>query len=431
VRNTIIKGVAFVLFFVLAGFSLSSAQEITDARYEFKPFITLQEKYTTNANNVATNKKHDYITTITPGIAFAGNDAVFGVDLGAGLNYNIYANKSIDDYAGYDGHINLRYNPDPTLTFRLRDNAVRSENPRRPDFADTSTTPSYLASIDQGRLIYTMNRLEPSVDWQFTRDGNLGFSYVNDIYRSDNNTANESTTHTFTPRFSYSFNQQNGVLFDYSYTKGDNTVSPDLQGHAYHGRYTYKFDPRSSVFADYSFIKRDYDAPGTSYDIHSPTVGIEYAFSATLTGLLQLGYYYSNPSQGDSNSGLNGTGRLTWKDQFTTYSIELKSGYNEALSGVQGANENFAREYGVKVMISHMLTERFSIGMTASAQELDYVYANRKDRNYAADLNASYQVLKWLSLFGRVGYWWNDSPLYPTDRFDEFHAIIGLTATYL
>jgi len=62
---------------------------------------------------------------------------------------------------------------------------------------------------------------------------------------------------------------------------------------------------------------------------------------------------------------------------------------------------------------------------------LDYVYANRKDRNYAADLNASYQVLKWLSLFGRAGYWWKDSPLYPTDRFDEFHAIIGLTATYL
>ncbi len=98
---------------------------------------------------------------------------------------------------------------------------------------------------------------------------------------------------------------------------------------------------------------------------------------------------------------------------------------------MQGANENFAREYGVKISISHMLTQRLSISMSASASELDYVYANRKDRNYAADLNASYQVLKWLSIFGRVGYWWNDSPIYTTDRFDEFHAIIGLTATYL
>ena len=429
-ENNLIPAVLLLILLVYA--AACSAQEIADQRFEFKPSLTLQEKYTSNVNYQITDKKEDYVTTAIPGITYTGSNAFFGADVNAKLNYNVYAKNRQYDYAGYEGSIALRYNPDPTLTFRLRDSAVQSENPRYRDLADaTATTPQYLGYVQQGRSIYLMNHLEPSVDWQFARDSNVGFSYINSIYRNQNSTFNESTTETYTPRFSYAFDQYHGVLVDYSFTKGDNTRYSDLQGQAYHGRYTYKIDLRSSVFADYSYMKRDYDNSATSYNIHSPTLGVEHAFSAGLTGLLQLGYYYSNPSRGDSNGGVLSTLKLTYADQFTSYGIQLETGFREMLYAVQGANMNFAQYYGATVTISHKPAERFTIGLAASVKHMDYVYGDRKDWLYNADLNASYQVLKWLSIFAKAGYWLNDASIYGSDRYDEFHAIIGVTATYL
>lgn len=430
-KKALIQMVLVAFLVSLAEVSMSLAQEVISERFVFQPSITLEEKYTTNVNYSATDKTEDFITRIIPGITLTKNDAAFGVNLGAHAIYNWYAKDSEKSYTGFDGNIALRYNPHQNLTFQLRDKAIQSEDPRYLDLSNTTATPQYLGFVQRGRSIYVMNHLEPSVNWQFTRDGNIGFAYINDIYRNDNTTINESTINTYRPNFNYWFNQHNGILFDYSYTQIDNSIDSDMTGHVYHGRYTYRFDPRSSIFADYSFIKRDYDFPATSYKIHSPSIGVEYAFSPTLTGLLQAGYYYADPSQGNSDSGFNGTLKLTQTDRVTTYGIILETGYREILGAGQQENQNFARFYRATVTVNHMLSERFNIGLTASVTEMDYIYADRDDRIYAAELNASYKILKWLSLFARTGYWWDDSTIYNTGRYDEFHAIVGLTATYL
>ncbi len=421
----------FIIFWLslVTTVSISVAQEETSRRLEIHPSITLEEKYTTNANYTATDKKDDFITRIIPGIALSKNEAVFGVDLGAHLTYNWYAKNNENNYTGYDGNLGLRYNPYKNLTLQLRDNVIQSENPRYLDLS--TTTPQYLGYVQQGRSLYFMNRVEPSVNWRFTRDGNIGFSYINYIYNNDNKSINESKINTYRPNFSYWFNQYNGILFDYSYTTEDNSINPDMTGNIYHGRYIYKFNPRSSIFADYSYTKRDYDFPAISYSIHSPSIGIEHAFNPSLTGLLQAGYYYSDPSQGSNDSGFSGTLKLTQTDRVTTYSLLLGIGYQEILGVGQQQNQNFARTYNAAVEVNHSLSEKFKIGMTLSATELDYVYSDRTDRIYSAEVGAFYQILKWLSAFARTGYWWDDSTIYTTGRYDEFHVIVGLTATYL
>ncbi len=421
--------IAAVFIHLLASAAVSPAQELTYERYQFKPYITLEEKYTSNVNRIRTDKKDDYITTAYPGFRITGNDPVFGVDMDVHMASSLYARNSQYNYTGYDGHINLRYNPDPALTFKLRDNAIKSENPRYRDYAVVSPMPQYLAIIQQGRFIYTQNHLEPSVDWQFSRLGNVGFTYNNSIYRNERAGVNESTNQTYSPRLSYGFNEQNGILIDYSYIMANHSVYSDLKGHTYHGRYTYKFDPRLSTFADYSFSKRDYDS-GTSYNVHSPTAGIEHSFNPTLTGLLQLGYYYSDPSTGKSHSGLSSTLKLTQSDRQTTYSIALESGFREFFYATQGKNQNFAQYYGAIASVSHKPVERCNISLSGSVRNVDYVYGDRKDWIYSVDLHTDYQILKWLSIFGKVGFWSNDISIN-SGRNDEFHAIIGLTATYL
>jgi hypothetical protein len=421
-----------VVMFLFIAVSMPGAQEkeTPSGRFEFHPSITLEEKYTSNANFTTTDKKDDFISRIIPGITLNKNSAVFGVNLGAHLTYNWYAKNSDYNYTGYDGNVGLRYNPYQNLTFQIRDSAIQSENPRYLDLSNP-TSPQYSGFVQQGRSRYTTNYLEPSVNWQFTRDGNIGFSYINNIYRNENETINESTINTYRPNFSYWFNQYNGILLDYSYMEEDNTINSDMTGHIFHGRYIYKFNPRSSIFTDYSYTKRDFDFPAISYDIHSPSIGFEYFFNPNLTGLLQAGYYLVNPSEGNSDSGFTGTLKLTQTDKVTTYSLILNTGYREIFGSGEQVNQNFARTYGAAKEIKHMLSEKFNIELTTSITEMDYIYSDRNERIYAADLSASYQFLKWLSFFAKTGYWWDDSTFYNTGRYDEFHIIVGLTAIYL
>ena len=60
---------------------------------------------------------------------------------------------------------------------------------------------------------------------------------------------------------------------------------------------------------------------------------------------------------------------------------------------------------------------------------MDYAFANRTDWIYTADATAGYQLLRWLTVSGRVGYQQDDSSI-SGDGYDEWHAYLTLSATF-
>jgi hypothetical protein len=203
--------------------------------------------------------------------------------------------------------------------------------------------------------------------------------------------------------------------------------TPDFTSQNPHGRYTYRFDAQMSVFADYAFVYQDNDDPGIDYTVNNPSVGIIYNFNPTLTGLAQVGYFWMNPERGDDFTGITSNLSITQRDRQTTYTLAFNSGYQQNQFGFD--NLGFNKYCGGSVIISHSVTQRFNVGFIGTAQYTEYAFSNQNDWLYAADATASYQILKWLTLGGRVGYQQNDSNI-ATNSYDEWHAFLTLSAAF-
>lgn len=402
-------------------------------RFQVTPFVRATEQYTSNVYLTQNNKKEDWITTIAPGLTLSANEAGYGIDLTGSAGYNWYANQTKEDYWSADGTLNLRLNPTPRLTFRVREYVTRSEEAVTPSYQ--AAQPGNLLGAYRGNEPYVRNVVEPSLDWQFARDSNVGVYYRNNILRYQNTTlAYENSTENYVrPYITYWFDQRNGFTFDTGFTKGDYNrdggipTTPDFKSYSPHGRYTYRFNPQTSVFLDYVYLYQDNDDPGIDYEVNNPSVGITHNFNPNLSGLAQVGYYWMNPSRLDGEGGVTSTLSLTQRDQRTTYTAGFSSGYQ--LNQFTFENLGFSRFYGGNLSITHLLTQRLSVNATGAFQFVDYTFVDRNDWLYNVDGIVSYQLLRWLNASVRVGWQKDDSSLDGAS-YDEWHAFFTLTASY-
>jgi hypothetical protein len=404
-------------------------------RFEIKPYVFATQQYTSNVYMTNTNQKSDWITTLGPGIRMAVNDPSFGADLTGNFGYNWYANKTKNDYWSIDGALGLRYNPTPQLTFRVREYILRSQNSVEPNFPQGGqpAQPGVIAGTNQSNTPYLRNVVEPSVDWQFSRQGSVGILYRNNVLVNDDNTLYANTMeNTVRPYVSYWFDQRNNLALDYGFTAGSYSggpppTPPNFTSQNPHGRYTYRFDAQMSLFADYAYAYQNNDSPGFNYNVNNPSVGIVYNFNPTLTAVVQAGWFWMNPEQGNGQDGLTGTVSLTQRDKQTTYTLLFNSGY------VQNAfdfnNLGFYKYYLGSALITYNVTQRFSVGFVGTAQYTDYAFVDRNDWIYTADATASYQLLRWLTLGGRVGYQ-EDNSNNSVNSYNEWHAFLTLSATF-
>jgi hypothetical protein len=185
-----------------------------------------------------------------------------------------------------------------------------------------------------------------------------------------------------------------------------------------------------SVFADYTFVYQDNDSPGISYSVNTPSLGIVYNFNPTLTGLAQAGWFWMSPDRGDGQNGFFGNFSLSQRDRQTTYTLAFNAGYNQDLNGSGSyGNLGFNKYYLGSVLVNHFLTQRFSIGFIGTAQRTEYAFVDRNDWTYTADATAGYQLLKWLTVSGRVGCLANNSSI-DANSYDEWHVFLTLSAAF-
>ena len=246
------------------------------------------------------------------------------------FGYNYYANNTYDDYASHEGRLDTWYTFDRRLTLRLREYLINSEEPRELQYAQGAPPGSYLPATQAGRSEYLRNVLEPSLEYRFGREDLLTLYYRNNYYDNKNELSSEDSRENYlSPRIDYWFDIRNGMTLEYGYTKGEFDRSPDFDGHMGRARYTYRFDPLTSAFLDYVYLHRDFEDPGTDYDVQNPSIGIAHAFSPTTSGDLQIGWFWYNPKGGDSQNGPSIIANLNTRTQFTTYAISLRGGFRE------------------------------------------------------------------------------------------------------
>ena len=363
------------LFFYVSGSPSGSLADFGDIMAKFRPYLDFTQEYTDNLDLTANDRRQDWITTagiglrlstLAPGSKVLGQRAATvptqpdGIDLDYMLGLVFYAKNAESNYVSHAGSLNAWTTFSRTLTLRLHDSFTRSQEPRERDYSAEAAPGQLLPGTQRERASYSRNVLEPSMEFRFGPENLFALKYRNNIYRPEGNSSEDSQENFFNPILNYWFNIRNGLTLEYGYTIADFERSLDFDGHLARGRYTHRFNPKTSVFVEHIYMLRNFESPGIDYEVHTPNVGIEHAFSQTLSGRLQVGYFWWIPKEGDSESGFSGSASITKRTQRTNYSLNLSAGYLEDYYSAE--NLGSARSYRGIASISHTLMERFTVG---------------------------------------------------------------------
>ena len=341
-----------------------------DIARKFHPYLTLTEEYNDNIYLDRENKTGDFITTISPGIRFSHSENPFGIDLDYILGLNFYADQNNRNYISHNGNLNTWFRLGEGWTFRLRDYLVRSEDPLERDFAYTGTGQRYTLSVNRDRRPYLRNVVEPSVEYRYGRDSRVNLLYRNNMYRTDSSVANDSTENAVNPLLTHWFDVRNGMILDYTYSTGTFEQDPNLVAHSTRGRYMYRLNPHTVAFGEFVYLIREYDSPGVDYSVYNPSLGVDHAFSSTLSGTLQVGYFWQDAAGIPTFSGPTFNINLTQRAHLTTYRFALEGGYREDF--FTSENLGFTKYYRAVGTVSRELYARTRGELSGSVERAEY-----------------------------------------------------------
>lgn len=429
-----------VLFLIIFPVIVHAGSE--DILSHFQAYITVQEDYNSNINLTGTNKKgDDFITTVSPGlrVSTAPKSPVtgefrqtptaeekYGIDLDFRAGFNFYAKNNENNYTSLNGTLNAWYALTKNLNFRLRDYLIRSDEIRETEYSPTAIEGEFLLSRITKRTPYIRNVFEPSLQYQFGKEDIVTINYRNNVYNIQSRTSQDSVENFINPKVTYWLDLRNGISLEYALTLGNFQRSPDLVGHMATGRYTYRFNPKTSIFGEYNQLWRIFDNPGVDYNVYRPSIGIEHAFSSTLSGRAQAGYYWEDPKEGSKVGGSFYDVLITQRAEKTTYTLSFQGGYTEGY--FTSENLGFSKYYRAIGRISHQLLQKMAIGLFSSYEWAEYGLGE-KDQIWAIGGNASYQIFKWLSVSFDLSHRENHSNISDRD-YSEYRGIFKITATY-
>jgi hypothetical protein len=324
----------------------------------------------------------------------------------------------------------------------VRDYVIRSDAAREDLYANEisgegETLPDQFALSRQNvHAIYIRNVAQASAEYRFGRENLAQVLYGNNVYRNKRDDLYEdSTEHYVSPLLNYWFDVKNGITLAYIYSYGvfvggnaptDLTArTPDLQGHEARVRYTHRVDPKLSFFGEYIYINEDFESPEVDYDVHNPSLGMEYKFTPTLTGSAQGGYWWQLEQEGGESSGPFFSLRLIQTAPKTSYALIVEGGYTRDY--FTSENEGFVKYYRAYGTINHKFTPRMDVRLTGSVERPIYD-DGQKDWVWEARINASYLLFRWLSV-GLEGRHREAHSNVDGEQYSEWAGIFRITAT--
>jgi len=426
-RISWINGLAFTLFFM--GVPSLVYADINYILSKCHPYVTVEEEYNSNiflSNNK--NKIDDFITTASVGLRFSAlEERRYGVDFDFRAGGVFYAKEHQFSYFDPSGSLNAWYAATPRLTFRVRDYLIRSDAARESVYTANAPPNQFLLSTTRGeQAIYLRNVVEPALEYRFGQENLLSVLYRNNVYNNQNPQFEDSMENTINPKLTYWFDIRNGVSLDYYFTYNSYQLSPDQFINAVTPRYTHRFNPRTSIFGEFHFEWQNFKSPGIDYYVYNPSLGMEYRFSPTLIGTAQAGYFWQTPEEGSRTSAPSLNLSLTKSEERTTYSLSFQGGYTEDY--ITAENRGFSKYYRMYGTITHRLTEKLTVGVTGSMERATFSN-DQKDWIWGISGNASYALLRWLSLSLQVEHHGDNSNISDLD-YAQYRGIFRITATY-
>jgi hypothetical protein len=417
-----------ILIFIPCAFGQKEGS-FRDQFYGFHPYIDLEGTWDDNINLTQDNRIGDFITTISPGLMYRSKGPGYDFDLGFELGLNSYATHTENNYVGYDGRFTGFYDIDRRWTVRLHEDLTRSRDGLETYTITNSAGQQITSAANPNSTLYWRNIFEPSVEYKFGRENLVSFQYRNNVYRPESNNFGygNSTENAFSPHLAYWFDIRNGITLDYTYSIGTFENQSNYVSNFIVGSYIYRFSPKTKVFGNFRYEIKNFDPPGIDYSVYSPTVGLEYAFSATLTGRAEFGWFWQAVDIGPPLDGPAYTFSITQKGPRTTYTLAFQGGYREQYFTTE--NLGISQYNQIMARVNHKLWERLSLTFMGNLGQDVFENPSRTDNSYGLTGILAYQPLKWLTFSLEGGSYARQSDLNG-DSYRDNRGILRLTAVY-
>jgi hypothetical protein len=362
----------------------SPGAALAQGPWTFTPSLRVAEKYTDNVFGTADDRRSDFITQITPGVALSYEERLFRMSASYSATAEIYTdNSDLDNFGeNQNGSLALHYQPDERVTLGLVGYYARTNDPAL--FLGQPTAPTgavVVPTVETTRRETTQYSLSASGAYQFTPRlaGRAGYAFS---YLKQEGT-DDGRSHTGSLGGDYQLTRQDQGLSTVSVSALDSTDSATSASLLLGWRRRWSADLTTSVAAGPRVTDGTW---GGAADV-SATYQAGRQWSAT------LGYSL-------------GTGLAV---------------------GTTGAQNVSALTAGIAYQASRDLRFAASGGWTRT-WSLDGGPDEETTNAYGAGVSASYQLTTWLTLTASYRFSLEDRGGGDSIRRNE--VTLGLTAAY-
>ncbi|MBN2654272.1 MAG: outer membrane beta-barrel protein [Nitrospirae bacterium] len=375
-----IRRILLAAIFTVTGMLLPAA----GFSYEFSPTLSigLTGKYSDNIYLTNSDRKSDFITTISPGIDLSYKSMKTEVLLGYHPGFNYYASHSDKNYVSHALNFGALVKFSERLTLSVRDSFIKSEENQD------------IRTVYEGSLNQNVKRQINSLS------GELGYK--------------------ISPRLTSTLSG------GYSDTKTSGSASETGNFESYFGglSLSYMLSERTSVSANYKHTVFDYTSnDDSSSDAY--TLGISYKLSETMTMALNGGISRTEyDDSGKSSTGFTGGASLTKRFERSNFVLAYNQGIMPNIE-----NNDTTKTSTFSLKYSRRMTELLTAGANAFYAVHKSASGNNTDtREAGAGVSFSYMLSKAASLVLGYSYIKHDDKL--TDMNDYRNHIAMLTFRY-
>jgi len=356
----------FLLQSLLLATLLSMSETATEAKeirlgpVRFKPLVRIQQKYEDNIFLEVTDKKIDYITTVTPILAFELPFAGYRASLGYAFNAVKFVNHPRQD--SYNHEVNA------SLGFNFTNFKLEVEN----DFEDTRE----IADTELSRRIHrAKNDVRADASTELSRI-NLDFGFRN-------------------------------IFDDYKEAAWQHE---DRYESIFALKTSYRILPKTSLLLEYNLGGvRYYSAHNPNADYHQGYIGIEGRLTARSFSIIKVGYQARNYKRSGVADFYGLVTSISLTERFSGNDIAKLAFVRSAVESTYGVN-NYYEANRLIAEYSHKFTKRFAGTLSGAFQLNSYPRETtegseskkRKDTLWSTGIRLNYEFRRWMSI--ELGY---------------------------
>ena len=392
-------------------------------QYEFTPAISTGEVYDDNIDLEKTDKKADWMTTISPSLTM---NLLFEND----DNFLLMYNPTYVKYRKEDQNNNVRHSATLTgvksltnrLELDLNDTFIRTEDP-------VEATEGIFGAR-QTRNTYMRNTGDVSMMYLLGPENNLNLGYSYSSLENDDTTLEDNFANYPYAGITYWMSIKNGFEVNYqrtliNYTRnGEEVASDNVSGDTVDLKYLRRFSTITTAFMGYIYNSR-FTGEVKDYDIHEGSVGLTYSLSDNVSLSISGGYFLVKNELSDDDNGYSYDVSFDKNLNNGSISISGAGGWREGFN--EADRRGFIKYWGFDSTFTYQFMEK--LGNYASFSYMrDKEVTDRVTKSLRANYGWTLSFLRWFSISLDYSYFKRDDSLDIED-YNVNRIMLNLTAS--